>query len=470
MFYCGQFVLPYYSGARMRTILVALSVSLPLAVMTGACTQVPELDVATESVRIVDVVKRVKCDIYDALTEDTGNGRRLISNREGYRWLENWTAQVDLNLLVNNQTGLTPAATIVDPLHQVAIPRVGTFSQSFTLGLGGGVNTTAARTETLTFSLSVKEIEAEFRNPSHKSWAYQNCQFDNGVGLRSDLKLKEWVVSALAPADTRRPYLTVGHHKSPRSSASSGTRKAGSKVQGGAGALSVRMLSLSAQEDRKQVSDALKAVSDVMNKIRALRGGLPGDQLNREINQTIEMARAALRSIKDDPSQKAVREHLRVAEITLTWVGRFSTLSRRQDLPQGQITRLVDQLATDIDEISTFATTREIEEALRTLQEGKAELELVLANLDPPIDSISHQVQFVLSFNANVSPGWTLVRFRGPSPNSGLVSGSHANTHTLTIVMGASPSDVSNKLNALQIGTNIGNALNTTTIRVAPVQ
>src|SRR5262245_36039018 len=201
----------------MRRILVALSALLPLAVMTGACTQVPGLDVETESVRIVDVVKRVKCDIYDAFTEDTGNGRRLVSDREGYKWLENWTAQVDLNLLVNNQSGLTPAATIIDPLHQVAIPRVGTFSQSFTLGLGGGVNTTAARTETITFSLSVKEIAAELRNSSHKEWAYQNCQFENGVGLRSDLKLKEWVASALAPADTRRPYLTVGHHKSPRS-------------------------------------------------------------------------------------------------------------------------------------------------------------------------------------------------------------------------------------------------------------
>jgi hypothetical protein len=455
----------------MRKVLVALSVSLPLAAMTGACTQVPGLDVETESVRIIDIVKRVKCDIYDAFTEDTADGRRkLISDREGYKWLDSWTAQVDLNLLVNNQSGLTPGVTIVDPLHQVAIPRVGTFSQSFTMGLGGGLNTTAARTETITFSLSVREIEAELRNPSHKSWAYQNCQFENGPGLRSDLKLKEWIASALAPADTRRPYLTVGHHKSPRSSSSSGTRKAGSKVQGGAGALSVRMLSMSAQEDRKPVSDALKAVSDVMNKIRALKGGLPGDQLNREINQTIEMARAALRLIKDDPSQKGVREHLRVAEITLTWIVRFSTLSRRQDLPQSQIARLIDQLATDIDEISTFATTREIEEALKTLQEGKSELELVIANLDPPIDSISHQVQFVLALNGNASPGWSLVRFKGPSPNNGLVGGSHSNTHTLTIVMGASPNEVSNKLNSLQIGTNIGNALNTTTIRVAPVQ
>jgi hypothetical protein len=173
-----------FSGGHMRKMLVALSVSLPL-VATGACTQVPALDVEAESVRIIDVVKRVKCDIYDAFTEETAGRRRLLSEKDGYQWLEGWTAQVDLNLLVNNQAGLTPGATIIDPLHQVSIPRVGTFSQSFTMGLGGGVNTTAARTETITFSLSVKEIEAELRNPSHKSWAYQNCQFENGPGLRT---------------------------------------------------------------------------------------------------------------------------------------------------------------------------------------------------------------------------------------------------------------------------------------------
>jgi hypothetical protein len=450
-------------------MLVALSASLLLAAMTGACTQVPGLDVEAESVRIIDVVKRVKCDIYEAFTEETPDGRRkLISDKEGYEWLASWTAQVDLNLLVNNQSGLTPGVTIVDPLHQVAIPRVGTFSQSFTMGLGGGLNTTAARTETITFSLSVREIEAEMRNPSHKSWAYQNCQFENGPGLRSDLKLKEWIASALAPADARRPYLTMGHHKSPRSSSSQGAKKAGGKVQGGVGALSLegpRPL-----EDNRLVSDAIKAISAVMPKIRALKQGVPGDKLNQEINQTIKIVREALQSIRNEPGLKGVREHFRVAEITLTWIVRFSTLSRRQDLPQNQITRLIDQLAADIDEISTFATTKEIEESLKTLQEGKSELEQVIANFDPPIDSISHQVQFVLSLSANASPQWSLVRFKGPSPNNGLVGGSHSNTHTLTIVMGASPNEVSNKLNSLQIGTNIGNALNSTTIRVAPVQ
>jgi len=272
------------------------------------------------------------------------------------------------------------------------------------MGLGGGLNTTAARTETITFSLSVKEIEAELRNPSHKSWAYQNCQFESGPGLHSELKLREWIASALAPADARRPYLSVGHHKSPRSSSSQGTKKAGSKVQGGVGALSLRSLGFSAQENQKQVSDAMKAIADVMSKIRALKQGLPGDKLNQEINQTIEIVRAALRSIKDDPSRKAQREHFRVAEITLTWIVRFSTLSRRQDLPQSQIARLIDQLATDIDEISTFATTREIEESVKTLQEGRSELELVFPNLDPPTDSISHKVQFVLELNANATP------------------------------------------------------------------
>src|SRR5262249_30636712 len=95
-------VVPRLLEARVRKIFITLSFALSVLAMAGACTQVPDLDVATESVRIVDVVKRVKCDIYDAFTVDTPNGRRLLSQQKGYDWLNDWTAQVDLNLLVNH--------------------------------------------------------------------------------------------------------------------------------------------------------------------------------------------------------------------------------------------------------------------------------------------------------------------------------------------------------------------------------
>jgi len=474
----------------MRKIFTTLSFALSVAAMAGACAQVPDLDVATESVRIVDVVKRVKCDIYDAFTVDTPNGRRLLSQQKGYDWLNDWTAQVDLNLLVNHQSGLTPGATFIDPLHQVVIPRVGNFSQSFSLGLGGGVNTTAARTETITFSLSVKEIEAELRNPSHKSWAYQNCQFVNGAGLRSDLKLREWIASALTPADADRPYLTAGYHKTQRGGGAAAAKKGGSRMRSGVANLSTsyyekepRISTLALGENGRPVAQLLKDIASLMDNIRALNERAPDRELNRQIASMTARIEAMIKFIERLKNDRDIGEiakpfngpaglveHLRTNAIILSWITRFGELAQEREPSLKKIENMISSLNNDINQISGFFSSKEIQDALDTLEKAKDELTKVKAGLDPPIDSISHQVQFILSFNGNASPGWTLVRFRGPGPSNGLVSGSQSNTHTLTIVMGSSAENVSGRLNALQIGTNIGNALNTTTVRVAPVQ
>jgi hypothetical protein len=77
------------------------------------------------------------------------------------------------------------------------------------------------------------------------------------------------------------------------------------------------------------------------------------------------------------------------------------------------------------------------------------------------LDTIAHQVQFIIVFNANATPTWTLVKFKGPGPASGsFASVTKTLTHTLTFVMGPPSSpDASSTLNALQIGTAIGNTL-----------
>ena len=54
---------------------------------------------------------------------------------------------------------------------------------------------------------------------------------------------------------------------------------------------------------------------------------------------------------------------------------------------------------------------------------------------DPPIDSISHQVQFIVGLTGSVSPNFTLVRFRGPAQSGSLASAAWTRTHTLAIVM-----------------------------------
>jgi hypothetical protein len=57
---------------------------------------------------------------------------------------------------------------------------------------------------------------------------------------------------------------------------------------------------------------------------------------------------------------------------------------------------------------------------------------------NPPIDAISHQVQFVVVLSGSVSPNWTLARFKGPTVSGNLAAASRSRTHTLGVVL-ASP-------------------------------
>ena len=80
---------------------------------------------------------------------------------------------------------------------------------------------------------------------------------------------------------------------------------------------------------------------------------------------------------------------------------------------------------------------------------------------DPPIDAISHQVQFIIVLNASANPTWTMLNFKGPSPSSGsFLSGTDTNTHTLTIVMSEPSSPAAaNARSSLTFGAAVSNQL-----------
>ncbi len=80
---------------------------------------------------------------------------------------------------------------------------------------------------------------------------------------------------------------------------------------------------------------------------------------------------------------------------------------------------------------------------------------------DPPIDAISHQVQFMVVASASANPTWSLVKFKGPSPAAGsLASVTGTNTHTLTITIGVPGSEATvNSRGALTLSTALANQL-----------
>jgi hypothetical protein len=248
--------------------LLAPLLAVGSAILAAGCVTVPSLE--GNRIAISDVVERVKCDLADALPDPYK-----------YPWMANWVAKVDLTLIVNEQAGLTPTVSFVDLRNTAVVPGVGNIMQNFIFGAAAGATTTAVRTDSLSFSLSMVELRYKRQE--------ERCVFYAGLGLDGELGLKEWVASALEPVD--RGVLTVGYH--PR-----------------------LMATRSAKEKQRPPAPP------------------PGN--------------------------------------------------------------------------------------------------------DPPLDAISHQVQFIVGLSGGLSPNFTLAKFRGPAQSGSLASASRVRTHTLAIVM-ASP-------------------------------
>src|SRR5437762_7764212 len=172
------------SGMRVRRL--ALLVAVGSALMAGGCVTIPSLE--GNRIAISDVVERVKCDLADALPDPYK-----------YPWMANWVAKVDLTLIINEQAGLTPTVSFIDLRPNAVVPHVGNIAQNFIFGAAAGATTTAVRTDSLSFSLSL--VELRYKRDQ------EQCKFAAGVGLDSELGLKEWIISALDPVD--RGVLTV---------------------------------------------------------------------------------------------------------------------------------------------------------------------------------------------------------------------------------------------------------------------
>jgi hypothetical protein len=70
---------------------------------------------------------------------------------------------------------------------------------------------------------------------------------------------------------------------------------------------------------------------------------------------------------------------------------------------------------------------------------------------DPPIDSLSHSVQFIVAYGAGISPNWVLLQWKGPASSGSLASLGGGRTHTLNLTLGPSKGEQSRALQTLAI-------------------
>src|SRR5258708_5783185 len=152
----------------MRDVGVVISAGCFL----GSCAALPPLE--QDGVAISQIVERTKCELALAVPGLEG---KYPSGQ--FQWIKYWTAKIDLTLDTNDQSSFKPTSNYVEPLSQVVLPGVGTFSRMFSIGATGEVSGTGQRTEKLSFTLSLNELMNAKHSPA--------CQLPNEMGLLGNI-------------------------------------------------------------------------------------------------------------------------------------------------------------------------------------------------------------------------------------------------------------------------------------------
>jgi hypothetical protein len=378
----------------MRIKFRALSLSFLLA----SCTTVPTLQY--DGVEISEIVHRVKCELAYAVPEFSG---KYPSG--GYQWVKYWTAKVDLTLDTNDQSALKPNSSFVEPMSQVVMPGVGTFSRMFTVGAAGELSGSATRNDKLSFTVSMQELMQNRRS--------EDCLLPDRLGLLGNLGLREWVSSALAPVADGQ--LTIGYHQPPVGKASV------PPVPG------PTMKALVDEKPEALLAKAQKAMRAAEEKAEELKGK-SAIVMRKVLSKSIPMGRKIQMTydgVDEVYGEVGETTHLVETALDLGWQASRAYRDSGREISAKEKEALA-RVATDGKTVT--------EQITKAKQTATAAWELLPR--DPPLDSITHQAKFIVTAAANVTPNWTLVRFRGPGLVAPLASASRMRTNTLDVVLG----------------------------------
>jgi hypothetical protein len=375
--------------------------------LLSGCATVPPL--REDGIAIAEIVQRVKCEIAFAVPEPEPpwpTGR--------YQWMRNWTTKVDLTLKTDDQSSISPSATFITPLKSTTIPLVGMFSRSFAFGVGGGISGTANRTEVLSFTVSLRDLRA---------WKeHGDCNLPSGLDLYGNLGLREWITSALAPVELKQ--LRVGRHPPP-------------------GGKSPPAPPVVPEEEVKGFCDL-----NVLTRAK------------KAIEHYASIAESALENAARNGARDEIQSTYDEAAIVYGAV-KEALLQVRQARKEAK-ERNADGSCSDADsQMSIKMLLADANKAGGRATAAKDSVDKIIDALphDPPIDSISHSVNFVVALSGNVTPNWTLVHFKGIGASANLAAASYTETHTLALSMG-SPAQMSTEqnrqLNNLVIIENLG--------------
>ena len=334
--------------------------------------------------------------------------------------------------------------------------------QFFTFGAGATLNSQAVRTETLSFTLALDELKDWRRKQelieSDPSFPIENrvCNPEWRSGVLGSLGLQEWVDSAFFPVQAHA--LEAGIHPQPLSqkpgSVPSNKTSPTPTPKGGAQAREeckieeirkyidkwrseLNRIDRSIEAANAAVTAADKTItssaSSLNTKISTLRIQEPSyryvlsENIKRRIgqiknyqsimwnyvtNSAICVSRlkditsvSSPRAKDDEPGSSSTLANVRAA---LKNIDEAERALSKNDCPKAQLayTKLLQN-----DDINTLLKTNDDKNALACakLTQQDADNSVMLAaalpdQIDPPVDSILHSVNFVITYGANISP------------------------------------------------------------------
>ena len=470
------------------------------------CMSTPPLSEATgaehSNIMIKDVVQRVKCELSDAFDKK--------AEQPQFLWLQSWVAHADLTLTINETAGLSPGGSFTNFNHSALNTDVGPYGltggkfpavqQFFTVSAGANLSGQAIRTETVSFTVSLAELKM-WRNYINKIEANlppekKTCNFPASMGLTGNLGLKEWVEFAFYPAEIGE--LKAGIHAAsaggkPSSTSGPQTTPAAAKAE----SLTVAQ-ALAQIKDWQDALNALqKATADSSKTISTAAGQI--SSANKTIKDKIDAAkqyRYVLESylqsryklvsdhmkayVKNADTCSAFQSNLNNAtsmalDLKKTFISldQQSRLTGANNTAYNNLEKLMETklmpgvmpavpastaapaTPLNVDTSDFVAGSARCAAAIQPQATQAAELPNVLpAQVDPPIDAVSHSLTFVINYGASVTPSWSLIQWKGPGTNGNFASANGVRTHSLILALAPVTGNPQISPDALRLITN----------------
>ena len=415
----------------------------------GGCSEVPSLEAAsgTDQPKLLmsDIVQRVKCEIADAFDDK-------ITNPD-FQWLQDWTAKVDLTLQVNDTAGVSPSGSYTkfyknafntaagsQSLTNVVIASV---SQSFTLTAGANYSEQAQRSETTTFTLSLREVKTWRKNMDQYLRRHYGADAADHFcepsqrELRGNLGLKEWINSALYPVSLSE--LQAGIHPQPGTTAKAPPSPSPHKRLEEEFATDD---TVTAKYAKEQIDPQAKAAGTSADNANAYAAAV-ARSLARAQNSTAPYLHVLTAVLREEVTERLndLKVNLKNAKDDADHAtqARDKVQSTANEVNSHAPTdRVKRQLVTDAE--ASAADAKAYEEHAKTLKDlaNKIATNLVAFKPNPPVDGLGHSVQFIVTYGGSVTPNWSLLMWKGPGLTLPGASLSGVRTNILNIAVGPS--------------------------------